>query len=142
MGTRLTSIPQPFIKLAAASRDGLEWFVLGGIYAPAGAQPSVRLYKINGNLSVEPIGGAFGTVGKDDSVALHVLPSGTLRVVVSEAAVDASGISASGTTSEPTVYDFPGIFPIYTTPATGTIDSVTRSLLKTIAKTITTALGV
>lgn len=120
MGTRLTAIPAPFIKLQIASRDGLDYFVLGGIYLPPGSSNgAARLFRVNADLSVvalTPTG--MGASGKDDSVALHILPNGTLRVVISEA--DAS---QSGSTSTPTIYDLPNIFPAL--PAT--VDATARA---------------
>jgi hypothetical protein len=109
MGTRLTAIPAPLIKLAIARRDGLDYFVLGGIYLPPGSSNgAARLYRVNADLSVASLTPAgMGASGKDDSLALHILPNGTLRVVISEA-----DVSQSGATSTPTIYDLPNIFPV------------------------------
>jgi hypothetical protein len=123
MGIRLAGIPAPFIKPALASRDNLDWFVLGGIYIPPGSTSGVaRLFRVNADLTVTdlaPLG--FGTVGKDDSLVLKILPNGALRVILCEAGVNPDGTSAGGVTTSPTVYDFPGVFSAYGAPGAGAL---------------------
>jgi hypothetical protein len=123
MGIRLTGIPAPFIKPALASRDNLDWFVLGGIHIPPGSTSGVaRLFRVNADLTVVDLAPrGLGTAGKDDSLVLKILPNGVLRVILCEAGVTTTGASDSGSTTLPAVYDFPGIFPAYAAPGGGAL---------------------
>jgi hypothetical protein len=135
MGTRLTTIPTPFIKIVEASRPDSDTYVLGGIHIPAGTTNGIAmLFKVSGALGVLPIP-LSGTGGKDDSVALKVLPNGTLRVTISEAAVKPDGSSDSGSTTGPAVYDIPGVFPPFT-GGPGTIDNLVRTCLRAVRQAL------
>lgn len=125
-GQRL-NIPGPLIRLVHASRDDLDWLILGGIHAPTG---QAKLYKVlaNGTWTALP---AFGTAGKDDSLILKILPNGTLRAILSEALVKTDGTSDSGSTVLPTIYDFPGVFPAYVA-GSGTVDAVARQQIASL----------
>jgi hypothetical protein len=139
MGIRLTGIPAPFIKPALATRDNLDWFVLGGIHIPPGSSNgAARLFRVNAELTVvdlAPLG--IGTAGKDDSMTLKVLPNGVLRVILCEAGVTLTGASDSGSTTLPAVYDFPGVFPAYATSG-GAVDSVARAAIEGLKKYLRT----
>lgn len=135
MGTRLTGIPAPLYKLTGVHRDGLDWFVLGGIYLPPGStNGQARIFRVASNLGVTDLAPqGIGTAGKDDSLIFAILPNGTLRVTISEASVTAAGTSDSGSTAMPTVYDIPGVFPVYA-PGGGTVDSVARAAIEAMKK--------
>lgn len=104
---RLTFIPAQTIKIEMATRPDLTQFVVGGIYiAPGMSVGRVRLWKVNADLSD---GGEipFETdSGKDDSVALAILPTGDLLVTVGEASP-----GGGGATTQPAVYLKTDIFP-------------------------------
>lgn len=104
--TRLSFIPAQFVKVTQATRADLAQYVVAGIYIKEGAPGVARAWKVNADGSD---GGEITFVnesGKDDTVSAAILPSGDVRLVVSEATA-----GGSGATAQPVVYLIGGVFP-------------------------------
>lgn len=102
--TRLSFLPQPFVKISQATRIDLDDYAIAGIH-----NERARVWKINAD---DTDGGELTFTagpGKDDSVEIAIDRLGRVRVAVSEAA----GSGASGSTSQPDVQYIADAFPPY-----------------------------
>src|SRR5262245_47268849 len=93
--TRLSFIPQQFIKTAEATRADLDQYIVAGIHLAPGSSTGVpRAWKVNAD---DTNGGEITwpkPAGKADSVACAILNDGSVRFVTSAAAPGQSGSTA------------------------------------------------
>lgn len=127
--TRLSFLPQPFVKISLATRLDLTAYVIAGIHNEV-----ARVWRVNAD---DSNGGELkftGGAGKDDSVEVAICGDGSVLVAVSEA----SGAGASGSTSQPDVQRIAGVFPPY--PG-GTVDQPARNQANAATNMAHTALS-
>jgi hypothetical protein len=119
---RLSFIPAQTVKVASATRADLAQFLVGGVHI-VDSVGRVRLWKVNlsdfSNAGEVPFP---NEAGKDDSVALEILPNGDVLISVSEAVPGGAGATAGIS-----VYRVAGVFPAMPAPTGGTVDAVARA---------------
>ena len=106
--TRLSFIPQQFIKVAIAARSDLSQIVVGGIHiAPGSSAGVVRQWKVNVPAMTD--GGEIvfaNAADKDDSVDYEIDDDGSLLITWAQAAP-----GGGGATSQPEIVRIPNVFP-------------------------------
>jgi hypothetical protein len=104
--TRLSYIPQQFIKCGHDQRDDLDQWVVVGIHlAPDSSAGVGRAYVINADNTLDRELSWSNTADKDDSISVKVLRSGDVRIVWCQAAPGGGGV-----TSQPEAVIIPGVF--------------------------------
>lgn len=120
---RLSFIPAQMIKVASATRPDLAQFLVGGVHiAPGSSIGRARLWKVN--IATLTDGGEVtfpNEAGKDDSVALEILPGGDVLVSISAAIPGGAGATAGIE-----VYRITGVFPAQPVPSS-TVDTQARA---------------
>lgn len=107
--TRLTFIPQQFVKVATAARPDLNQIIVGGIHiAPNSSSGVVRQWKVN--IPAMTNGGEItfaNAADKDDSVDYEIDDDGSLIITWCQAAP-----GGGGATSQPEIVRIANVFPV------------------------------
>lgn len=119
-----TIIPSTFVRIGSYKHtDADEHALVFGIDMNTGVAIGTA-YKVTKGLVVALVG-TTSALGKDDSITGIVYNDGTVRLIVSEA-----DLNASGSTSAGRVYDFPGAFPKAVSMSSSGADSFLRSAIR------------